>query len=664
VGTSHTAARRHGRETRPQDRRVLVVALTTLAFTVLALSEVPPADTPTELWPTLAASFIWTTVVWDGRTVPGREVLPHLLAQVALFVATAVVFGWDPLLSVWLALANVGGGVLMAVVYARFRPEPGWAPGTAVAHVGLLIAAALAGTVVALLGGFPYVEIGQLDRLQLWWVIRSTVYAYVGGATFLFFFFARRPDPPRPAPRWAVALLAPLGAAALWATYLDPALPLTWFMLLPAILAGSMLTPRGAATYALCVAVGAALATLHPINQFDYEGFLPGSLIIDLLLTASTFVTLQLAILRDQRATATVELDRQTRSVQEQAALLATLFDTMTDGLVVVDDRRRVVMHNTAARQLLGRRIPLGQEMSWSTQLGLHGLDDAPLSDEQLPGSGNDDGYPRQVVVPREDGQRVLDVGSWPLPGADARTVVLFSDVTAERERLGELTSFAGVVAHDLRSPLASLAGWLEMAADSLEEVGEARAVAASAFVARARMSGVRMQQVIEDWLSYTVQRDGLLAPSDVALKPLVSAVVAPYASSGDDLAPVFEVDVDDTVHADPALTRQLFANLVSNAVKYTASGSRPQVTIRSRGDDEPGFVRVTVADRGVGLPEGQEELVFDEFHRAPGHASDYTGTGLGLSLCRKLVVRHGGTIHAHNDPDEGTVFTFTLPAA
>ena len=640
---------------------MLVVACATLVGTVPALAEIPAPDNPTELWPSLAASFIWTTVVWNGRARPGDEVVPHLVAQVSLFLGVASLFGWNLFDAAWMALANVGGGVLMAALYSRFRPEPGWAPGTAVAHVGLLVSAAAAGGVVALLGGFPNVEFGDLDKLQLWWVIRNTVYAYVGGVTFLFFFFAPRRPEQRRAPRWAVALLVPLGAACLWVTYLDPELPLTWSLLLPAILAGSMLTPRGAAAYALSVAVGAALATFQPINQFGYDGFLPGSVIIDLLLTASTFVTLQLAILRDQRAAATAELDRQTRGAQDQAALLATVFDTMSDGLVVMDDRRRVVMHNTSARQLLGRRIPLGQEMSWSSHLGLHGLDDRPLSDDQLPGAGNVDGYAHQIVVSREDAQRVLDVGAWPLPGPDGRTLVLFSDVTAQRERLGELTSFAGVVAHDLRSPLSSLSGWLEMAADALDESVPAMA---SSFVARARLSSERMQQVIEDWLTYTVQRDGLLAPTEVALKPLVAAVVAPFASGGDDIAPVFDVDVDDTVQADAALTRQLVANLIGNAVKYTPPGTRPHVTIRSRPDDEPGFVRVSVVDRGIGLPEGEEELVFQEFHRAPGHAATYSGTGLGLSLCRKIVVRHGGTISAHNDPDAGTVFTFTLPAA
>ncbi|QBR93945.1 sensor histidine kinase [Nocardioides euryhalodurans] len=657
MGTSHSAMRERARVGGRQ-RRVLVVALVALLGTVLALAEIPPPGTPTEMWPSLAASFIWTTVVWDGRSRPGRDVLPHLAAQLVIFVGPALAFGWGPADSLWMATANIAGGILMAVVYARFGPSPEWSPGSAVAHVGLLVSAVVASAAVALVGGFPHVAIGALDELQLWWTIRSMVYAYVGGATFLLLFFGVRRA--TTAPRWAVALLVPLGAAGLWVTYLNPNLPLTWSLLLPAIAAGSMLSPRGAATYALGVAVGGALATLHPINQFGYDGFIPGSVLIDLLLTASTFVTLQLAILRDQRAEATAELDRQSRAAHEQATLLGTVFDTMSDGLVVVDEHRRVVMHNTAARQLLGRRIPVGQEMNWSTYLGLHDLDREPLTDAALPGSGVEHAA-RQIVVRGDGGERVLGVGSWDLPGQDARTLVLFSDVTAERERLGELTSFAGVVAHDLRSPLAGLSGWLEMAADALEEAGPSPA---STFVSRAQLSGERMRQVIEDWLAYTVQRDGLLAVADVPLKPLVAEVVAPYASSGPDLAPVFEVAADDVVHADPVLTRQLIANLVSNAVKYTPQGVRPEVAVRSGPDEEPGFVRVTVSDHGIGLPEGEEELIFQEFHRAPGHAADYTGTGLGLSLCRKIVHRHGGTISARNNPDGGTAVSFTLPAA
>ena len=80
--------------------------------------------------------------------------------------------------------------------------------------------------------------------------------------------------------------------------------------------------------------------------------------------------------------------------------------------------------------------------------------------------------------------------------------------------------------------------------------------------------------------------------------------------------------------------------------------------------DEEDGFVRVEVSDSGVGLPPGEEDLVFEEFHRAEAHAASFAGTGLGLSLCRRIVNRHGGSIWARNNPDRGATFTFTLPAA
>jgi signal transduction histidine kinase len=98
--------------------------------------------------------------------------------------------------------------------------------------------------------------------------------------------------------------------------------------------------------------------------------------------------------------------------------------------------------------------------------------------------------------------------------------------------------------------------------------------------------------------------------------------------------------------------------------VKYCPEGERPRVEIRSFLDAEQGFVRVEVSDRGIGLPPGEEEKVFEEFHRAAAHRGSFSGTGLGLSLCRRIVNRHGGSIFARNNPDRGATFSFTLPAA
>ncbi|MGZ5399789.1 MAG: sensor histidine kinase [Nocardioides sp.] len=640
-------------------RRLLLVVALTLAFTVFGLQTIPPRETPTEMWVTLLATFLWTSLVWDGRTRPGRELGLHLLAQWLIFVCLGLIFGWAPLDVVWMGTTNLAGGLLMLVLFARFHRGSGRAPATAAANLLLLGVAFAASAVVALLGGFPHLEIGQLDRLTLWWVIRSTCYAYVGGVTFLGYFHGER-ETASPAPRWAVVALAPLGVAGVYATYQAPELPLTWFLLLPALVAGSILTPRGAAVYSLYVAMTSALVTLHPINRFGYEGFLPGSVIIDLLITASTFITIQLAIQRLQRVTATAELDLQRHTAQEQATLLGTVFESMNDGLVIIDCDHRVVLHNAAARQLVGRRIPIGESVEWITYLGLERLDGEPLSAEDLP-RGRRDEFHHQLVVHNEGANRVLELGAWPLAGTAGRTVVLFSDVTAERERLSELTGFAGVVAHDLRAPLGSLHGWLELAEDSL---GVHETEKAREFVSRAQLSSVRMRQVIEDWLAYTVQRDGLLTRTHVSLGTLVGEIVASYGPDDAGVSPVFHTAADHVVDADRVLIKQLLANLIGNAVKYARPGARPQVEIRSFLDIECGFVRIEVSDCGIGLPPGEEEQIFEEFHRAAAHAASYSGTGLGLSLCRRIVNRHGGSISARNNRDGGATVSFTLPAA
>ncbi|QZY28269.1 sensor histidine kinase [Nocardioides coralli] len=641
-------------------RRLAVVVPLALAFTVFSLEVMPPADQPTEMWGTMAATVIWSTVVWDGRTRPGLTQAAHVLGQLSLFLMVALAFDWPLADALWMGVTNIGVGVGLVVVYARLRRGHGWSPATASANLTLLGLAAVAGVLVALLGGYPNLEAGQIDRLTLWWILRNTVYVYVGSVCFLGLFFSGQRWVGEGVPRWVVGALAPLGAVCLWVTYYDPELPLTWFLLLPAVVAGSVLTVRGAALYALCVALGGALATLHPINQWGYTGIIPGSVIIDLLLTASTFITLHLAVLRDQRAAATDLLEQERAAADEQAELLRTVFESMSDGLVVLDDQQRVVLHNVAARQLVGRRIPVGVPVDWVTHFGLRSGDGTDLSLQDLTADA-DGSWSGQLMVDSDGHPRVLDVRSWPMHGTPDRTIVLFSDVTAERDRLSELTGFAGVVAHDLRSPLASLHGWLELAADA---VSGPRPAGAMLFLERAQLNSHRMLQVIEDWLAYTVNRDGLLNRSQVCLDGLLSEIVAPYSSQDADSSPLFELDARHTVDADRMLTRQLLANLIGNAVKYTRDGERPHVRVCSRPDEEAGFVRVDVSDRGIGLPPGQEERIFEEFHRAPEHAQTFAGTGLGLSLCRRIVSRHGGQIMARNNPEGGATFSFTLPAA
>ncbi|MFD0518058.1 sensor histidine kinase [Paractinoplanes durhamensis] len=123
---------------------------------------------------------------------------------------------------------------------------------------------------------------------------------------------------------------------------------------------------------------------------------------------------------------------------------------------------------------------------------------------------------------------------------------------------------------------------------------------------------------------------------------------------------PRFEIDDLAVVDADPVLTRQLLENLIGNAIKYTATGVVPRIAVSCEPTGD-GFVRVAVDDNGIGIPAGQHEAIFQNFHRAHA-AAGYAGTGLGLAICKRIVERHGGTITAAGNDLGGSRMTFTLP--
>jgi signal transduction histidine kinase len=239
-------------------------------------------------------------------------------------------------------------------------------------------------------------------------------------------------------------------------------------------------------------------------------------------------------------------------------------------------------------------------------------------------------------------------------------------NITQLREREAELAMFAGVVAHDLRSPLTTVRGFTELvrnslAADLATDPDRAEHIAD---LDRVLDSTARMAELISDLLAYTAAGDKPLTVERVDLHGLVADVVAARTTAAsvdpDLLVPQVYVAPLPPVRADQALLRQVLDNLVGNAVKYTPPGRPARVDVTAHLDGDT--VTVEVADRGIGIPAGQHHAIFGSFHRA--HAEGYAGTGLGLAICHRIVERHGGTISAHDNPGGGTVVRLTLPAA
>jgi signal transduction histidine kinase len=617
-----------------------------------------------EIWPTGVAGFVVLTTVWYA----GRQVVAGTLAvMVVAFAVTAIAMGYPPLMAFWLALTGAAQPLLMAAIYRRALGRPGWSPERPHDVGALFLAAVVTSLALGLVGGFPFLTPDDLpSKVLLWWVLRNTVFCFVGGVTFMVIYYGRRSDV-LPSTPWAnrVALLV-ASFLCVYGTYHDPSLPLSWLLIVPSVWGGLTLTVRGTAYLALTVALLAASMTYLPQNRFGYTGLLPAASIVDLLMVASTAFMLLLSLMREQRATLIAELDRKGAESERRRQLLETVFDSMKDGVVILDEARQVSMWNSAARQLLGRPMPATNPTSWSAAFDLRDeagnlLEDEALREVILAPPEAEGSRSLEVLVGHDGAARVLDLSAQPVgAGEDRPTMLLLHDVTAERARLRELSNFAGTVAHDLRGPLTVLEGWLEVVSEGTPADGSDGADA----VTRARDASLRMRQVIDDWMSYTVVQNGRLHPDAVKLEQVASEIAESRESHwADGDAPRFLLDLTHSVQADPAMLRQVLDNLVGNAIKYTAADEPPWVQIVSRQDAEPGWVRVEVTDHGIGIPVGQEEQIFQEFHRGPVEGRT-AGSGLGLALTRRIVSLHGGELTGRRNPGRGSTFSFTLPEA
>jgi signal transduction histidine kinase len=227
------------------------------------------------------------------------------------------------------------------------------------------------------------------------------------------------------------------------------------------------------------------------------------------------------------------------------------------------------------------------------------------------------------------------------------------------RQRETELVGFAGVVAHDLRSPLARIIGY----ADFLrEDAAPQLEPAHQDFLERLYGGAQRMQALIDDLLNYATADNRVLNTAKVDLHQLADDILRERIPGLGEARPTVVIDPLPVVLGDPTLLRQVLDNLISNALKYTAYGNDPYVQLGSRPSGDDGW-RIEVADHGIGIPEDQRKTVFTAFARAGG-SEGYPGTGLGLAIVHRVVERHGGHVGVEANQGGGSRFWFTMPRA
>ncbi|MFI9059493.1 sensor histidine kinase [Streptomyces anulatus] len=252
---------------------------------------------------------------------------------------------------------------------------------------------------------------------------------------------------------------------------------------------------------------------------------------------------------------------------------------------------------------------------------------------------------------------------SVPVSGDDevGRLAAAFNDMSAHRARLEEQRkAMVSDVAHELRTPLSNIRGWLEAAQDGLADPDPA-------FVSSLLEEAVLLQHIIDDLQDLAAADAGVLRlhPESVEIRELLSQVAAAHQARAENAGVTLAVTATapgPALLADPVRLRQAVGNLVSNAVRHTSEGGR--VTLRAYAREEgDGTVLVEVTDTGSGIPSDDLPRVFDRFWRAEKSRSRRTGgSGLGLAIVRKLVEAHGGTVDATSVEGEGSTFVLRLP--
>ncbi len=219
-----------------------------------------------------------------------------------------------------------------------------------------------------------------------------------------------------------------------------------------------------------------------------------------------------------------------------------------------------------------------------------------------------------------------------------------------------ELDKFTSIASHDMKEPLRTMRLHLQIL-QSL--VGENLNAEGKNHLIYTIDASEKLVRLIDSLLEYSKVSNKPLATETVNLTTLLEKEVLPsLASAIKDSCAKVEVGELPTLLGDELQLSRLFQNLISNSIKYRSPARSPHVKIQAQKLDKNW--QITVMDNGMGFDTKYAKKIFDVFQRL--HSKEIAGSGIGLAVCRRVVERHGGEIHAHSVPDFGSEFTFTLP--
>lgn len=331
----------------------------------------------------------------------------------------------------------------------------------------------------------------------------------------------------------------------------------------------------------------------------------------------------------------------------------------VAEGLVVVNDKGQVLLMNDTAEKMLG--------VEKEKKIGKKITDDIP--DELLISLAKDSGPNNEekvveFVSKNDNVKKVLRSSSAIIQNEEGQTVGMLNiltDVTKQRELDEMKKNFVANVTHELRTPIVAMQkATAILTTNSAGPLNETQ----TNFLSIVSRNLSQLARLVEDLLDVAKIDSGKmklkLAPTRID-KVLVEAcdTLDTWAKSKT-LEIIRNIDKNfPEIWIDPDKVTQVLNNLISNAIKFTPPGGK--ITIGMTWDADPSFVKVSVADTGVGISKEDLTKLFRRFEQF-GDQQGIVGTGLGLSISKEIVERHGGRIWAESHERQGSIFSFTLP--
>ena len=353
----------------------------------------------------------------------------------------------------------------------------------------------------------------------------------------------------------------------------------------------------------------------------------------------------ELALLLTRMDKQHAQIRQHVKMLENARAELAAIMDNMREGMILLDAKEHILSMNGSASRIFGRpsEVSIGENLlSVSRDADLHELTQSALRGEG--GSMNmqrDGRYYRIYVSSVLQNEKVCGV------------VLLVLDVTERFAAEESRREFTANVSHELKTPLTSISGFAEIIRDGIAQPQDIQHFAGMICKESARLIAL-VNDILE--LSQLDEKQKIGHKESVSLKPMLQGLVNDFIMALQKKNLTLSLSGNDAeIEGYPMLLREMFFNLIDNAVKYTPDDGKIEVSVKNR----DGRICCTVSDTGIGIPKEHQPHIFERFYRVDkSHSRATGGTGLGLAIVKHVAQIHQAEVELRSEAGNGTAIT------